>query len=74
MPEERNKTEEMTVIGNVETSEGVDQIEENEISKGVSDLDGTNYIEDIARSKNYDLDYQDDNFNNSGSRKKGKHF
>ena len=74
MPEERNKTEEMTEIGNVETSEGVDQIEENEISKGVSDLDGTNYIEDIARSKNYKLDYQDDNFNNSGSRKKGKHF
>ena len=74
MPEERNKTEEMTEIGNAETSEGVDQIEENEISKGVSDLDGTNYIEDIARSKNYKLDYQDDNFNNSGSRKKGKHF
>lgn len=74
MPEERNKTEEMTEIGNVETSEGVDQIEENEISKGVSDLDGTNYIEDIARSKNYKLDYQDDNFNNSGSRRKGKHF
>ena len=74
MPEERNKTEEMTEIGNVETSEGVDQIEENEISKGGSDLDGTNYIEDIARSKNYKLDYQDDNFNNSGSRRKGKHF
>ena len=74
MPEERNKPEEMTELGRAETSNGVDQLEENETSKGISDLDGTNYIEDIAKSKNYKIDYQDDDFNNSGSKRKGKHF
>ena len=73
IPEEINGLDRTTELGRTETSEGVNQLEE-ETAKGVSDLDGTNYIEDIARSKNYKLDYQDDNFNNGGSRKKGKHF
>ena len=57
-----------------ETSEVATEIEKTEIPRKTSDLDGTNYIEDIARSKNYKIDYQDDNFNNNGSRRKGKHF
>ena len=41
-------------------------------------FDTTNYLEDIARSKNYDididLDYKEDFKNSSKRRGKGKHF
>ena len=48
---------------------------EKEEYKTENEFDGTNYIEDIARSKNYKIDYQNDKTtDNSSSRKKGKHF
>lgn len=47
---------------------------EKEEYKTENEFDGTNYIEDIARSKNYKIDYQNDKTDNSNSRKKGKHF
>ena len=48
---------------------------EKEDDKTENGFDGTNYIEDIARSKNYKIDYQNDKTtDNSSSRKKGKHF
>lgn len=37
-------------------------------------FDGSNYIEDIARSKNYQIDYPERKFKNGSVKRKGKHF
>lgn len=42
--------------------------------RSFDDYDSSNYIEDIARSKNYKIDYLERKVKNSGSRRKGKHF
>ena len=46
--------------------------EENNVY--ANEFDETNYIEDIARNKNYTENYQIDSFDNSSSKRKGKHF
>lgn len=46
--------------------------EENNVD--ANEFDETNYIEDIARNKNYTENYQSDSFDNSSSKRKGKHF
>ncbi len=58
--------------GHTEETENLDSsYKENK----TGEFDETNYIEDIARSKNYQMDYLNDDFNNKNvSRKKGKHF
>lgn len=38
-----------------------------------TNFETTNYLEDIARSKNYDIDYQD-SYNDKPKKRKGKHF
>lgn len=45
------------------------EIEENQ----ARNFETTNYLEDIARSKNYDIDYQD-SYNDKPKKRKGKHF
>lgn len=59
-------------MGHTEETENLDSsYKENK----TGEFDETNYIEDIARSKNYQMDYLNDDFNNKNvSRKKGKHF
>lgn len=59
-------------MGHIEETENLDSsYKENK----TGEFDETNYIEDIARSKNYQMDYLNDDFNNKNvSRKKGKHF
>ena len=50
------------------------QQEENETSDSELDDSDTNYLEDIAKSRNYNMDYQDD-FNDKSKKKgRGKHF
>lgn len=50
------------------------QQEENETSDSELDDSDTNYLEDIAKSRNYNMDYQDD-FNDKPKKKgRGKHF
>lgn len=83
--EEVERTEGVSEFEEAERQEGVSKLEENkiqeesnfdenEISKEVADSDGTNYIEDIARRRNYKIDYQDNDFSNNSSKRKGKHF
>lgn len=83
--EEVERTEGVTELEGAEKQEGVSRLgenkiqeesnlEENEISKEVADSDETNYIEDIARRRNYKIDYQDNDFSNNSSKRKGKHF
>lgn len=50
------------------------QQEKNETSDSELDDSDTNYLEDIAKSRNYNMDYQDD-FNDKPKKKgRGKHF
>ncbi len=55
-------------------SENIKDIADTEKEENKTEFDGTNYIEDIARSKNYKIDYQNDKTDNNNSRKRGKHF
>ncbi len=65
-----SETAEMQINSGLEDANNIADTE----SKNETGFDGTNYIEDIARSKNYKIDYQNDKINNNISRKKGKHF
>ena len=65
-----SETAEMQINSGLEDTNNIADTE----SKNETGFDGTNYIEDIARSKNYKIDYQNDKINNNISRKKGKHF
>ena len=65
-----SETAEMQINSGLEDTNNIADTE----SKNETGFDGTNYIEDIARSKNYQIDYQNDKIDNNISRKKGKHF
>ena len=60
---------------NMGHTEETDNLDSSYKENKTGEFDETNYIEDIARSKNYQMDYLNDDFNNKNvSRKKGKHF
>ena len=70
-----SETAEMQTDSESEDTENIKDIADTEKEENKTEFDGTNYIEDIARSKNYKIDYQNDKTtDNSSSRKKGKHF
>ena len=69
-----SETAEMQTDSESEDTENIKDIADTEKEENKTEFDGTNYIEDIARSKNYKIDYQNDKTDNSNSRKRGKHF
>ena len=69
-----SETAEMQKDSELEDTENIKDIADTEKEENKTEFDGTNYIEDIARSKNYKIDYQNDKTDNSNSRKRGKHF
>ena len=71
-----SETAEMQKDSELEDTEDIRDVFDTgkEEDKTETGFDGTNYIEDIARSKNYKIDYQNDKTDNSNSRKRGKHF
>lgn len=69
-----SETAEMQTDSESEDIENIKDIADTEKEENKTEFDGTNYIEDIARSKNYKIDYQNDKTDNSNSRKRGKHF
>ena len=69
-----SETAEMQTDSESEDTENIKDIADTEKEENKTEFDGTNYIEDIARSKNYKIDYQNDETDNSNSRKRGKHF
>lgn len=69
-----SETAEMQKDSELEDTENIKDIADTEKEENKTEFDGTNYIEDIARSKNYKIDYQNDKIDNSNSRKRGKHF
>ena len=68
---EHQELEETAEFETTEIPEGITGLEE---TTELGETEPSNYIEDIARSKNYDIDYQDNEFNNTSSRRRGKHF
>lgn len=60
---------------NLEKPENTEEIKpnENEQNENGTIKTNMNYLEDIARSKNYEIDYSND-YDNNTRRKKGKHF
>lgn len=70
-----SETAEMQINSELENTENIDNTHNSYKQDKITDFDDENYIEDIARSKNYQIDYLNDNFNNkNASKRKGKHF